>query len=152
MPKKVHFTGTSKLISPFSRSKHQYLRQMTHLHTMRPCSMSPTAAQWERPTHCLHKQEPHGCGDQVCQQRTACNHLCLPSCQYISTGKEFHSRQQSQAIRDDCHKEPGQCAAPSTEDALGVTEIQCDQVKIPCATHQHFHSNYKHIRGFELYR
>ena len=57
--------------------------------------LSHTEVQMRGPAHCLCQQEPHGCGDQVCQHRegTSSHHLCLPMFQHLSTGKELHSRE-----------------------------------------------------------
>ena len=89
--------------------------------------MSHTEAQQRGPTHSLCQQEPHGCGDKVCQyrERTLSHHLCLPVFQHLSAWKELCSREQPQAIGDDSHEEPCQCTTMSSEDAAGATEIQC---------------------------
>ena len=73
---------------------------MTHLHTMRPCSMSSAAAQWKRPTHCLHKQEPHGCGDQVCQHREllAIIFACHPVSIYL-LGRSFTAESNNKPLQ-----------------------------------------------------
>ena len=89
--------------------------------------MSHTATQQKGPAYCLCQQEPHGCGDKVCQhrERTSSNCLCLLALQHISTWKELHSREQPQAIRNDCHEESCQCTTPSSEDVVGITGVQC---------------------------
>ena len=55
--------------------------------------MSHTEAQQRGPAHCLCQQEPHGCGDKLCQhrERTSSHRLCLPTFQHLSTGKELCS-------------------------------------------------------------
>ena len=77
------------------------------------------------PAHCLCQQEPHGCGDKVCQyrERTSSHRLCLPMYQHLSTGKELHSRERPQTTGDDCHEEPCKSATTSSEDAAGATVI-----------------------------
>ena len=89
--------------------------------------MSHTEAQQRGPAHCLCQQEPHRRGDQVRQHRegTSSHRLCLPMFQHLSTWKELCSRERPQTIGDDCHEEPCKCATTSSEDAAGVTEIQC---------------------------
>ena len=45
--------------------------------------------------------------------------------QHLSAWKELCSRQQPQAVGDDCHEEPCQCTTTSSEDAAGAAEIRC---------------------------
>ena len=103
--------------------------------------MSHTEAQQRGPAYCLCQQEPHRCRDKVCQhrERTSSHRLCLPIFQHLSTGKELCSRERPQTTGDDCHEEPCECVTTSSEDAAGVTEIQCHhkvQTREPNATGQ----------------
>ena len=95
--------------------------------TYRSGCMSHIEAQRRGPANCLCQQEPHGCGNQVCQHRngTSSHRLCLPMSQHLSTGKELRSRERPQTTGDDCHEEPCECATMSSEDAAGATEIRC---------------------------
>ena len=45
--------------------------------------------------------------------------------QHLSTQKELHSRERSQAAGDDCHEESHQRTTPSSEDVTGTAEIRC---------------------------
>ena len=50
------------------------------------------------------------------------------ACQRFSTyllGKKLHSRERPQTTGDDCHEEPSECATTPSENAAGITEIQC---------------------------
>ena len=95
--------------------------------SQRPGSVSHTATQRKGPANCLCQQEPHRCRDQVCQHRegTSSHRLCLPTFQPLSTGKELRSREWPQTTWDDCHEEPCEWATTSSENAAGITEIQC---------------------------
>ena len=72
--------------------------------SLRSRSVSHTETQQRGPAHCLCQQEPHRCRDKVCQyrERTSSHHLCLPTFQHLSTGKELRSRERPQTTRDDC--------------------------------------------------
>ena len=90
-------------------------------------SLPDTETQGKRPTNSLCQQEPHGCGDKVCQHRegTSSHRLCLPTFQHLSTWKELCSRERPQTTGDDCHEEPCECTTTSSENAAGVTEVRC---------------------------
>ena len=66
--------------------------------SQRAGSLPHTATQGKGPADHLCQQEPHGCGDQVCQHRegTSSHCLCLPMFQHLSTWKELYSRERSQ--------------------------------------------------------
>ena len=61
------------------------------------------------------------------------------ACQCFSTyllGRSFVA-ESNHKLRDDCHEEPCECTTMSSEDAAGVTEIQCHhqvQTREPNAT------------------
>ena len=66
--------------------------------SQRAGSVPHTEAQRTGPANCLCQQQPHGCGDQVCQHRegTSHHHLCLPTFQHLSTEKELRSTERPQ--------------------------------------------------------
>ena len=120
---------------PNCESQHhtaEILRQESASYSSSVCfsqgagSLPDTATQGKGPADRLCQQEPHRHGDKVCQHRegTSNHRLCLPMFQYLSTWKEFRSRERPQTSWDDRHEEPCECATTSPENAAGITEIR----------------------------